>query len=126
MGGVKTMLEDAKNKGATITNNPDGTLTIVSGNPSNSSLDLRGEEKVLTHSLVDPKANIVKSAILFDKKVKKMLSRMAFTYKNVGKSTELTHILVESKNPKSPNNRPQSMVTVTAFSNVNLKIKRKS
>jgi hypothetical protein len=122
-GGVKGMLEMARKSGGTVTAQSDGTILVRIGNPGDV-LDSRGNEKVFTESVVDTVQNIVKASAIFDKNNKKMLAKMAYTYKGANRNKELTHVYMESYNPKSPGNRRQRTISVTEISGVTLKINR--
>jgi hypothetical protein len=123
MGGVKAMLEEVKKNGGTVTKNDDGTLLVSTGGGANS-LNLRNADKTFSQSVVDPNKNTVLRSAVFDKGTNKMLGRMAFTYKKVGNSEELTHIYMESLNPKSPSDRLERMISTTELSDVSIKINR--
>jgi hypothetical protein len=124
-GGVKGMLEMARKSGSTITSQNDGTLLVRIGSPT-GPLNTRGQEKVFSESIVDTVENIVKASAIFDKQSSKMLAKMAYTYKGTKRAKELTHVYMESYNPKSPANRSQRMISVTEISGVKLKIKTKN
>jgi hypothetical protein len=121
MNGVKATLEEARKTGGIITPQGDGTILVRLGSPSNG-LDTRGNDKVFAESVIDTVQNIVKASALFDKQSSKMLGKFVYTFKDVNGSKELTHIYMESFNPKSPADRQQKMISVTELSGVALKI----
>ncbi len=119
--GVRPLLEEVRRTGGIIDQQSDGTLLVRKGNVSNG-LNTRDADKVFTESIIDTTQNIVKASAVFDKVSSKMLSKMAYTYRTVNGSNELTHIYMESMNPQSPADRQQRMISVTQLSNVTFRI----
>jgi hypothetical protein len=123
VGGVRATIDEARKNGGEVISNSDGTVFVRVGNPSNS-LGTRDASQTFSESVIDTVQNTVRAAAIFDKQSDKMLARMAYTYKDVNGSKELTTIYLESFNPNSPANRQQKMISVTELSDVSVKMNR--
>jgi hypothetical protein len=123
VGGVRATIDEARKNGGTVTSNNDGTVLVRVGNPS-SGLGTRDATQTFSESIIDTTQNIVKAAAIFDKQSNKLLGKMAYTYKDVNGSKELTAIYMESYNPNSPANRQQKAISITELSDVSVKINR--
>ncbi len=123
VGGVQATIDEARKNGGEVISNNDGTVLVRVGSPTNTGLSARGEDKTFSESVIDTVANTVQAAAVFDKQSNKLLSKMAYTYKDVNGKKELTNIYMESHNPNSPNNRQEKMISITDLSNVSVIIK---
>ncbi len=123
VGGVRATIAEARKNGGEVVSNSDGTVFVRVGNPSNG-LGTRDATKTFSESVIDTVQNTVRAAAIFDKQTNKMLGKMAYTYKDVNGSKELTHIYQESRNPNSPANRQQKAISITELSGVSVKINR--
>jgi hypothetical protein len=123
VGGVRATIAEARKNGGEVISNSDGTVFVRVGNPTNG-LGTRDASQTFSESVIDTVQNTVRAAAIFDKQSSKMLGKMAYTYKDVNGSKELTHIYLESNNPNSPANRQQKAISITELSGVSVKINR--
>jgi hypothetical protein len=123
VGGVRSTIVEARKNGGEVISNSDGTVFVRVGNPSNG-LGTRDASQTFSESLIDTVQNTVRAAAIFDKQTNKMLGKTVYTYKDVNGSKELTHIYLESFNPKSPADRQQKAISITELSGVSVKINR--
>jgi hypothetical protein len=123
VGGVRATIAEARKNGGEVIPNSDGTVFVRVGKSSNG-LGTRNASQTFSESVIDTVQNTVRAAAIFDKQSSKMLGKMAYTYKDVNGSKELTHIYLESYNPNSPDNRRQKAISVTELSDVSVKINR--
>jgi hypothetical protein len=123
VGGVRSTIDEARKNGGEVISNNDGTVFVRVGNLTNG-LGTRDASQTFCESVIDTVQNTVQAAAIFDKQNNKMLGKTAYTYKDVNGTKELTHIYLESYNPKSPANRQQKMISITELSGVSVKINR--
>jgi hypothetical protein len=123
VGGVRSTIVEARKNGGEVISNSDGTVFVRVGNPSNG-LGTRDASQTFSESLIDTVQNTVRAAAIFDKQTNKMLGKTVYTYQDVNGSKELTHIYLESFNPKSPADRQQKAISITELSGVSVKINR--